>query len=122
MGRSRARTFQWIDETGAHLDTLLGLLGLSNGYIGHDTGPMHMAAALHKPVLAVFGGGHWPRFLPAAPASRVLTASVPCIGCGWNCPFEKPYCVHALQSADVLAALNDLTESTELQRETLAEP
>ncbi|HLX63635.1 MAG TPA: glycosyltransferase [Planctomycetota bacterium] len=116
MPGARAHTFQWIDETNSQLETLVGLLGLSNGYIGHDTGPMHIAAALGKPVLAVFGGGHWPRFVPAAKSSRALTAKVDCIGCGWNCPFEKPYCVQALESSDVLSALNDLTGSNAMQR------
>lgn len=38
------------------LDLLMGLLARSAGYIGKDTGPMHAAAALGKPVLALFGG------------------------------------------------------------------
>ena len=117
MGGAKARTFQWIDETGTNIETLLGLIALSNGYIGHDTGPMHLAAALRKPVFALFGGGHWGRFLPAAPATRVLTVGVPCVGCGWNCPFEMAYCVKTISTADVLNALNDLTSSPEPRRD-----
>jgi ADP-heptose:LPS heptosyltransferase len=75
------------------LETLAGILELAEGYIGKDTGPMHMAAALGKPVLAVFGGGHWPRFVPAARTGAAYTVAVPCTGCNWECPLERSHCV-----------------------------
>ena len=39
---------------------------------------MHAAAALGKPLLAVFGGGTWPRFLPAVEPSVTVTVGVSC--------------------------------------------
>jgi ADP-heptose:LPS heptosyltransferase len=75
------------------LDLLLGLLAESQGYIGKDTGPMHMAAALGKPVFAIFGGGTWPRFIPAATVGRVITVGVPCSGCSWHCHLGRSVCV-----------------------------
>lgn len=95
---------------GLDLDTLLGLTSLSRGYVGRDTGPMHLAAAVGKPVLAVFGGGTWPRFLPAAEPSHVLTVGVPCAGCDWICHLPESYCVKAIPVERVVAAIDDLEQ------------
>lgn len=91
-----------------NLDALVGITQLSAGYIGRDTGPMHIAAACVKPVLAVFGGGTWPRFLPAAIPSRVLTVKVPCAGCDWICHLPESHCVKSVTVADVCRAIDDM--------------
>jgi ADP-heptose:LPS heptosyltransferase len=89
------------------LRTLGGLIQLSSGYVGRDTGPMHLAAALGKPVISVFGGGHWPRFQPAAFPSWIGTVQVPCIGCDWQCAFEQSYCISEVPLAEVIKAVED---------------
>jgi ADP-heptose:LPS heptosyltransferase len=75
------------------LSRLLGLTWLARGYIGKDTGPMHIAAALQKPVVAVFGGGHWPQFTPAVTPSAAMTVGLPCIRCAWVCHLPESLCV-----------------------------
>jgi hypothetical protein len=72
---------------------LCGVIAGSDAFVGKDCGPMHLANALGRPVLSVFGGGHWPRFLPRGSRSVVLTARVPCRGCDWRCHLEQPSCV-----------------------------
>ncbi|HTW95919.1 MAG TPA: glycosyltransferase family 9 protein [Tepidisphaeraceae bacterium] len=96
------------------LRTLSGLIQLSQGYVGRDTGPMHMAAALGKPIIAVFGGGTWPRFVPAAETFWVGTVSVPCAGCLWQCAFDQSYCIKQVPAAEVCSAIDDF-ESGRLQ-------
>ena len=54
---------------------------------------MHLAAALGKPAMAVFGGGTWPRFVPAVEPSCSMMVGVPCTGCGWVCGFKRPHCI-----------------------------
>ena len=61
------------------------LLGEARLYLGNDTGAMHLAAALGVPVTAVFGGGTWPRFVPAAVCGEAVVHPLPCFGCGWDC-------------------------------------
>jgi ADP-heptose:LPS heptosyltransferase len=90
------------------LAVLQGLIALSRGYVGHDTGPMHIAAALNKPTLAVFGGGTWLRFLPAVTPSVAITVGVPCAGCGWVCPFDDSYCIKSVPIENVTQAIDDL--------------
>ncbi len=71
----------------------LALISLARGYIGRDSGLMHMAAATGRPVLAVYGGGHWGRFLPSSGPAVVVTRPVPCRGCDFSCPYDKPWCI-----------------------------
>jgi ADP-heptose:LPS heptosyltransferase len=82
----------WIGDS-ARLGLLLGLIRGSRLYLGADTGPMHFAGALGVPVVACFGGGHWPRFLPLARPSFVGTQDLPCFGCGWECWLGEPMCI-----------------------------
>lgn len=86
------------DLTGkiADLRGLCRVLEGGNTYVGKDCGVMHLAASLGKPVLAVFGGGHWPRFLPRGTKAVVLTVRVPCRGCDWRCHLPEPACVTGL--------------------------
>jgi ADP-heptose:LPS heptosyltransferase len=93
-------------------DELVGVTSLAAGYVGRDTGTMHLAAALGRPVVAVFGGGHWRQFLPLTPAARVVTVEVPCQGCGWICHVGDSYCVKEVPVEPVVDAWSDLVAGT----------
>jgi ADP-heptose:LPS heptosyltransferase/SAM-dependent methyltransferase len=99
----------WL-EPGSSIDDLLALTQLSAGYVGHDTGPMHVAAAMGKPVVAVFGGGTWPRFRPAVEPSVAVTVGVPCAGCGWACSFSTSHCIKQVPVGEVMRAALDMEE------------
>ncbi len=92
-----------LDITGqlASLSELLAILDGADAYVGKDSGTMHLAAALDKPVVAVFGGGHWSRFLPTGTRGVVLTAIVPCRRCDWRCHLPEPVCVTGLPEGAV---------------------
>ena len=83
------------------LPMLLGLIAHSRLYVGTDTGPMHFAAALGVPLVALFGGGHWPRFLPRARRSFVATQALPCFRCDWDCWLQEPACITSVDPATV---------------------
>lgn len=83
----------WVGQQ-TDMDVLVGILGASMLYFGNDTGPMHIAAALNKPLIALMGGGTWPRFLPSAEVSAVFTQELPCFYCRWEyCIFEDAPCI-----------------------------
>ncbi|MBM3787356.1 MAG: hypothetical protein FJW30_23605 [Acidobacteria bacterium] len=111
MGDAASRTASLTGEPGG-LESVVGVLELSRGYIGKDTGPMHIAASLGKPVVSVFGAGDWPRFVPAARIGRTVTMVMPCAGCSWCCHLEKSHCVKDVP-VDVMARLADLVVSGE---------
>lgn len=116
MGECRSHASVVIGDGG--VDLAVGILELSRGYIGRDTGPMHMAAALGKPVLAVFGGGHWPRFTPVVSPSFAITVGLPCFGCDFSCSFERSHCLKAIPPAEMCAAIDRLEAGELTRRET----
>jgi hypothetical protein len=108
MGDQASAVQTWCGAGDGDLDVLIGLVARSAGYVGRDTGPMHIAASLGKRVLAVFGGGTWPRFLPAVSPSVSLAVGVPCVGCGWVCHLPESYCIKEVSVEAVLTAAREL--------------
>jgi len=45
-----------VAVTGLNLEELVALIADSTVFIGNDSGPMHIAAALGRPLVAIFGG------------------------------------------------------------------
>lgn len=97
----------YLGQTG-DLPLLAALIAASALYLGNDTGALHLAAAVDVPVVAVFGGGTWPRFIPAARRGIAVVHPLPCFGCGWDCAFGDAPCVKLVATADVTAALDAL--------------
>ena len=85
----------WLGRDG-QLPLLAALLQDCLAYAGHDTGALHLAGALGRPVLGIYGGGHWPRFRPAARQAVAVVQPLPCFGCGWECPFGDAPCIRAI--------------------------
>ncbi len=101
------RPAQWLGRDG-ELPLLAALLGKTRLYLGHDTGAMHLAAAAGRPVAAIFGGGHWPRFRPVGTQAVSVVHPLPCFGCNWDCHFGQAPCVKAIAPADVRRAVERL--------------
>jgi ADP-heptose:LPS heptosyltransferase/GT2 family glycosyltransferase/predicted nucleic acid-binding Zn-ribbon protein len=102
MGGVRPRV--WLGRDG-ELPLLAGLLKDSQFYVGHDTGAMHMAGAVGRPVVGIFGGGHWPRFRPSARQAVSVVQPLPCFGCNWDCHFGDGPCVKTIPADDVIETL-----------------
>ncbi len=57
--------------------------------VANDSGPMHVAAAVGVPVLAIFGSTDDQRTGPLSPWARVVRHPVPCSPCGLReCPID----------------------------------
>ena len=106
---------QWIGEPGT-IGTLLGLLAQSRLYFGNDTGPMHCAGALGVPVVARFGGGHWPRFLPLAERAFTATQELPCFNCAWQCWLDTPSCMTAIPARTFVDGVDWVLSSSAPER------
>ncbi len=100
----------WLGQEG-EIPLLAALLKSSRFYFGNDTGAMHIAAAVGRPVAAIFGGGHGLRFKPVAHQAISLFQPLPCFGCKWDCHFGDAPCVKSLQVADAQAALTKLLDA-----------
>jgi ADP-heptose:LPS heptosyltransferase/GT2 family glycosyltransferase len=102
----------WLGRDG-EMPLLAALLQTARLYFGHDTGPMHLAAAVGTPVAAIFGGGHWPRFRPAGKQVISLVQPLPCFGCNWDCHFGDAPCVKFISSGDAISAVRRLLAAGE---------
>ena len=71
--------------------------------VTNDTGPMHVAAALGKPVIALFGPTEPRRTGPYGQLENVLRIELPCSPClSSDCTYAKPNeCLNAISPATV---------------------
>lgn len=85
------------------LAELAAVLECSGLYIGNDTGPLHMAAAVGTPTLAIMGGGHFGRFYPYGDLNkhRMVFKKLDCYGCNWKCIYETTRCIEEITVDDV---------------------
>lgn len=104
-----------LDLTGKlSLPEMVEWLRRSELLVTNDTGPMHVAAALGKPVVAMFGPTTPQRTGPYRQLEHVLQLSLPCVPClKPRCTYPKPLeCLRALPpSAVVQAAMARLAAS-----------
>ena len=97
-----------LDLTGqVSLLEMLEWIRLSELMVTNDTGPMHAAAALRKPVVALFGPTEPRRTGPYGQLDNVLQHQLPCEPCMRpRCSYSKPLeCLRALPPSLVLERL-----------------
>ncbi len=99
----------WLGGDG-EMPVVAGLLDAARFYFGNDTGALHLAAALGRPVVSIFGGGHWPRFAPVVARARTVVQPLPCFGCAWDCLFVDAPCVRTISTASVRRALEEILD------------
>jgi len=91
------------------LKELAGILSGAAAVVSVDTGPMHLAAALGRPVVALFGPTAPWRTGPFGEGHRVLRAGLPCSPCfRRSCP--EPRCMSGISPEEVLQALTETLE------------
>ena len=83
-----------------------------------DTGPMHLAAAMGTPVVALFGPSDPARYGPRARSERILRVQLPCSPCGQvrlppvRCRGKVPDCMDGITVDAVVAATLELLAPT----------
>jgi ADP-heptose:LPS heptosyltransferase len=87
-------------------------------FIGHDSGPMHLAAAVGTPCVAIFAARNIPRqWFPYGPAHRILYHRVECAGCGLEtCIEQQKKCILSITTDEVLAAIHSAMNDVPAQR------
>lgn len=97
------------------LKELGALTAKARAFIGVDSAPMHIAAAMGTPTLALFGPSNEKEWGPWQVPNRVLVSTAhpcrPCAldGCGGS---KRAECLEAISVAQVRTALDDLLAST----------
>jgi heptosyltransferase-2 len=101
------------------LDELAGGLRSCDLLVTNDTGPMHLAAALGTPVLALEGPADLRQTRPLGPRVRLLgrfdLPCVPCVknecprrGTGYVLPRARRECLYLIEVDEVEIAVNDM--------------
>lgn len=89
-------------------------------FIGHDSGPMHLAAVAGTPTVAIFSARNKPRtWFPTCHYQRVLYHRVDCWGCGLEiCTEQKKKCILSITVQEVMQGLKSMLDerrATELK-------
>src|SRR5205814_6470769 len=79
----------------------VSLLSLVDLLVTNDTGPAHIAAALGRPTLVIFGPTNPLTTRPFAPAAEIIREPPDCAPCMLrDCPIDHR-CMHAITPAQV---------------------
>jgi ADP-heptose:LPS heptosyltransferase len=77
-------------------------------FVGHDSGPMHLAAAVGTPVVAIFAARNIPRqWFPFGKQHRVVYHRVECWGCGLEtCIEQQKKCLMSITVDEVMRVVS----------------
>jgi lipopolysaccharide heptosyltransferase II len=97
---------------------LAALLEMCDLFVGGDSGPLHLAAAVDTPTVSVYGPTDPKRLAPRGPWHRVVVHPTPCAPCYTPdtvhqedvtvCRRGNPICMLEVSAEDVLDAAGDL--------------
>ncbi|MGH7923996.1 MAG: lipopolysaccharide heptosyltransferase II [Candidatus Binatus sp.] len=92
-----------------NIGELIALLSLCDGFIGNDSGCMHLAGAIGIPTVAIFGSTNPNRTGPLGPKTRVIYRKLECSPClARTCRFGHYNCltqIEAAEPADAMSAM-----------------
>jgi len=91
------------------LGELMALFEMSSLFLGNDSGPMHLAAAMGTPVVAMFGYADEKRWGPRCEKSIVLRGQERCQDCSKK-ECSDPKCINTLSSDAVKSAIETLLQ------------
>lgn len=109
--RRQARTHMLTPPGALSLPQFAALAQLSTALLCHDSGPMHVAAAVGTPVIALYGSQNAALFRPPGTSHTLLQPALPCgAACvaATACVPDDSYrnfCVRRLSSEQVCAAV-----------------
>jgi ADP-heptose:LPS heptosyltransferase len=91
------------------LSQLTALCAQADLVVTGDTGVMHLAAALNRPLVAIFGAGLLGFCRPLCDSYRIVRHELGCSGCQDICFAERPApCLEAIQVDEVIEAARQL--------------
>lgn len=87
----------------------IDILGAASAVVSNDSGLMHVAAALDRPMVVVYGSTSADFTPPLSARARALSLQMDCSPCfKRECPLGHHNCLKELQPALVIAALAEL--------------
>lgn len=100
---------QAIDLTMTSLTEAIDLLSAATVVVSNDSGLMHMAAAVHRPVIAIYGSSSPDFTPPLGEKTIILSKSLPCKPCfKRECPLGHLDCLINITPETVIHSINHL--------------
>ncbi len=88
------------------LDEAIAIIAMARGVVSNDSGLMHVAAALGRPLVAVFGSSDPRHTPPLSPNAKVQWLHLSCSPCfARTCPMGHTNCLNQIEPAHVMSAL-----------------
>jgi heptosyltransferase-3 len=93
-----------------------GVIERAKLFLGHDNGPMHLAAAVHTPIVAIFSARARPGiWFPNQEKAEIFYRDVSCSNCNLKvCTIEKKKCLTSITPEQVTTACCRKLESHKL--------
>ncbi|MBF0447954.1 MAG: lipopolysaccharide heptosyltransferase II [Magnetococcales bacterium] len=94
------------------LEEAVDLLSIAQGVICNDSGLMHVAAALGRPVVSIFGSSDPEHTPPVGPKARIVSLNLDCAPCfKRHCPDQHLRCLEDISPEMVLDQLDGVVQS-----------
>ena len=90
------------------------LMAKAKLFMGHDSGPMHLAAAVGTPCVAVFGARNRPgEWFPRGDRHAIVYNKTDCFGCGLDiCTRYNTRCIREIDVSRVIIRVERLLDTT----------
>jgi lipopolysaccharide heptosyltransferase I len=110
-GGDSAKVINLVGKT--DLMELAGIFSLSDLVLSPDTGPMHLAAAVKAPLIALFGPTAPWRTGPYGNNPRIIRKGLPCSPC-FKKKCQRMECMNSISVEEVLAAVEEKLKEKEI--------
>jgi len=86
---------------------LTSIISKLNLFICNDSGPMHIAAAVGVPLVAIFGPGNLEAIGPYGKEHKIIIKEpFPCRPCYDRCRYREPFCITTISTDEVLKGVD----------------
>ncbi|MBF0382141.1 MAG: lipopolysaccharide heptosyltransferase II [Magnetococcales bacterium] len=93
------------------LAEMVDILSIADGVICNDSGPMHVAAALGVPVIAIYGSSDPNHTPPVGPKAHAISLNLQCAPCfKRECPEKHLRCLEEISPTVVLQKLASIRQ------------
>jgi heptosyltransferase-2 len=97
-----------------NLEETMAVIAMADAVVTNDSGPMHIAAALSKPQIAIFGATH-PKlgFRPLNAKAQLVCKDLSCQPCslhgGEQCPLLHYNCMNSIKPDEIISLIKTIT-------------